>query len=183
VETCDTYLSLTSEFKKAQSYSVLLFPYAGDITDRGQSGWGNKTGYYPNAGAVEVGDNFPPETEAMAYDMSQNILAWDYSAARADLNLVKISKIYDVFSTYINSIMNFYSMTVAITGRPWLEVGDVVVVELPVRDVYGRFLDSNGNVTENFDDAQKLTYQTTVFTRTLSGTRALTDKITAKGES
>jgi hypothetical protein len=182
-ERYEVYESLVSDLKNASDYIGLLFPYGGNINPADRSQWDNLTGYYSNGVFFEVGDNFPPITEANAYDMSDNILAWDYScAADPSENLSKISVINSNYDSEINSIMNYTPMTLTVVGKPWLEVGDTVVVEVPVRDVYGNFLDINGEITDDFDAARKQIYSTTVLTRTLTGIRALTDTIEAKGD-
>jgi len=191
-EEYKVFESMQTDFKTSQNYVGMLFPYAGEISDRGQSGWGKKTGYFVMSGSsetfTEVDDNFSELVEAQAYDMSGNILAWDYSnsSGGGQTDLTKVRAIFtqqvgDGSTTGIDTETDYVPMTLTVDGRPWVEVGDVVIVKRPARNIYGEFLDENGNTTENFEDAKMLEYKTRVLSRTLKGIKALTDIIEAKG--
>lgn len=75
----------------------------------------------------------------------------------------------------------FYScsytpLTATLDGRPWLQVGDSIEIESYVTDTNGDFiLDETGQ-------PKKEKVKAYVLTRTLSGIKALTDSIEAKGE-
>ena len=191
-EDYDVYESMEADFKVNQNYVGLLFPYAGEISDRGQNGWGKKTGYFEMSGSTEifteVDDSFSEAVEVLAYNMSDNILAWDYSnsSGGGQGNLTKIRAVFtqyqgDGTTTGIDVETDYVPMTLKVDARPWVEVGDVITVKRPARNIYGEFLDVNGNVTEKFEDAKMLTYKTRVLSRTMKGIKSLTDIIEAKG--
>jgi hypothetical protein len=97
----------------------------------------------------EQGIVYPAQGGFNAYMLGDNFLCYDLN----DANLARVAQtIYDAFEgiTYVGH-------NTPITGRPWLEVGDVITI------------DSDGEQIDTY-----------IFERTLAGFQCLTDKLSAK---
>lgn len=197
VEIYDSYQSLETEDYQTTAYTKVIFPYAGNIQNKGSSDWGGKTGLYPNSeNDVEVAEEDITDDNT-CYDLTENILAWDYTdiknSAGDSNNLVRISAIYDVLtgnSQEVSSRDNtknqlettYTPVKLVADGRPWVEVGDNILIKTPRTNIYGEYININGNVVENVEEADYEEVNSIVLSRTLSGIKALTDEIEAKGE-
>lgn len=214
-ETYDFYEDLTSEEQAVKDYVGVLFPYAGEITNRGtDDGWGDKTGYYQFNNNEEDGiftldadrDSLD-ENGTNYYDLSENILAWDYSNAGGggQNNLGTIRVICKSLNKMLKKETSYIPLTVILDGRPWVEVGDNIKIKISRTNVYGDFVDENGNAMDvdgylvnsagDYIDENGVKTEepvvgtpavneitTKVLSRTLSGIQALTDTIEVKGE-
>ena len=117
------------------------------------------------------------------YDLTDNLLAWDYSSDHNPDNLQIIQQFGDFFNYSISADTDYTPCRLTVEGRPWVEVGDTITVKIPTINIYGDYLDANGNVVETYAEAEKTDFKTRVFNRTLTGIKALTDKIELKGET
>lgn len=212
-EVYEAYENLETEDNQTTAYSKVIFPYAGNIQNKGSSDWGGKTGLYPNSeNNAEVAEEDISEDNT-CYDLTENILAWDYTdikdSAGGINNLVRISEIYsamtgqaklsydnvdelpeiikELFNKVCQNTKNQLETTytpfkLKADGRPWVEVGDNILIKTPRTNIYGEYVDINGNVVENVEEADYEEVNSIVLSRTLSGIKALTDEIEAKGE-
>ena len=184
-EIYDFYESLKAEESQTELYRQILFPYGGDLAvfQAGKS-TGDKSALYA-PGDVYTDDFISEEDEDFDleninyYEISDNILAWDYSAPGTAVHLQKIQSI---FKELEEQQISYTPLTAVVDGRPWVEVGDNIILRTPKTNIYGEWLDENGEVTE---DINSIVYDETVsivMSRTLKGIKALTDEIEAKGE-
>lgn len=189
-EIYESYEDFYFQEGRMGSYTGIVFNYAGDISvDRNDKNkqWGGKIGYFDEncfeeleEVKTEIGDN------AYCYDMTDNILAYDYSDSKNPYyNLSTIKAIYYLFkNSMILSGEDLYTpMQLTAEGKTWVEVGDTIKIIEPVTNIYGEYLTSSGEVTDNYDNAARITYTSRVLSRTLKGIKALTDTIEAKGET
>lgn len=109
------------------------------------------------------------------YDLTDNVICWQEKESTEFIhpfNDMYNGRITDkrISETYI-----YTPITATVDCRLWVEPGDKVIIKTPKTDVYGNYLlDGNGNViTEDITSF--------VFSRTITGIKALTDKIEAKG--
>lgn len=167
------YESITIDEKSAHDYDGIVFPYSGDIEDSRTGDWGNKTGIFD--GTLIAVDDDPDESKNY-YDISDNILAWDYSSREhTPSSLQKTTKLYNKLIDISANELDYMPITAILDGRLWVEVGDTIIIKEPEIDLEGNFqYDDNGN--QLFAEVKSR-----VFSRTLTGIKALTDTIEAKG--
>lgn len=177
-EEYDFYESLITDEKFVSNFDGIIFPYAGVLEDRYKdSDWGNKTGIFDGK-LVGVDDD--PDESKNYYDISDNILAWDYSSnsnnsVGTQENLEKVVSLYRKLTDIAPKELDYMPITAVLDGRLWVEVGDTIIIKEPKTDLEGNFkYDSNGN--QLFIDIKSR-----VLSRTLTGIKALTDTIEAKG--
>lgn len=216
-EVYNFYESLKVSDDVNQPYTALLFPYAGDIQYSTTSeDWGGKIGLYSDGDekVIEVDDSVSDDEDNSYYDLTENILARDYSDTTNTGNgtgdLVRIKEIYKILTGQANfdyteletelpswaiAILNqvaqnkknqlettYTPLIATVDYRPWVEVGDNVIFKTPKTNIYGEWLDENGDVTEDIDSVAYELTESIVMSRTLTGIKALTDEIEAKGE-
>lgn len=197
-ETYEKYESLFVEESKLKPFVGVLFPYGGKkISNQTviETNKESKNAYYDcaNNQVFELKTDTAAHSELTQailkfhyYDLTDNFLAWDYSADSQADNF----KIIEGFATDFDDSdehriahdTDFTPCRLTVEGRPWVEPGDTIKVKIPKTNIYGNYLDSNGNVVETYAEAQKEIFKTRVFNRTLTGIKALTDNIELKGE-
>lgn len=194
-EVFEYYESLNAEEKTAKAYGFgILFPFGGSGSISNSD---TKTAVF----SIDIGGNYLVTEidnsnndliySQNYYDMSDNILGWDYRDNGLQRDMATISKIYSDFFLLNEAVStfaklprenNYTPLTATVDGRLWLEPGDYVQFKVVKTNTYGEPIDSNGNVVDDIADAEIKTIQSRVFSRTLTGILALTDNIEAKGE-
>lgn len=141
-----------------------------------------KSGYYWNGTFTPLTDQNKSLLKNHYYDITNNILAWDCTSDYQPENLTTISVFGENFQDTINHDTDCFPCTVTVDGRPWVEVGDTIYLKTPSTNIYGEYLNLNGEVVETLAEAEIKTVKTRVMNRTLTGIKALTDNIDLKGE-
>ena len=170
-EQYDYFESFNSGEEKLKALNGILFPYAGNLTgiDRAE----NHTGYFVD-GNIQSVDTDLDDTNN--YDLSDNILSWDYTSSSAVANLHKIFNFSELLEDNLENEMDYFPIRLTVDGRLWVEVGDYIEIKVPETDVYGDYVyDENNNQVFK-------TIKSRVMSRTLTGIQALTDTIEAKGD-
>lgn len=174
-ETYDFYESLTVSENPENIFQGVLFPYGGEIDDNENDITENKTAFYN--GTLSLEEDVELE-DYVYYDITDNIIAWDYSSSSSGSSL-------QVITGFFNSILanvTYTPYTATVDGRPWVEVGDNVVFKIPKTNIYGEWLDENREPTEDINSIAYEEITSIVMSRTLTGIKALTDQLEAKGE-
>ena len=110
------------------------------------------------------------------YDLTDNIICWQ---ERESTGLYHpFNDLYNGEKTTDRQLATGYiytPVTATLDCRLWVEPGDKIIIKRPKTNIYGEYLyDTNGNViTESIESF--------VFSRTITGIKALTDQIEAKG--
>lgn len=111
-----------------------------------------------------------------SYDMTDNIFLYqgsDVSMPVAGTDAVHV--ILTGGTADKLALCNYTPFSATVDGRPWMNAGDKVKINTYKTNVYGSYvLDSNGNRVIT-------TVESYILSRTLTGIKSLTDKITAKG--
>lgn len=193
-EVYEFYESLAMEEKRAKDIKGLLFNYAGELADYQANDSTTHSAYFGLYAAnsnstetdeqiVEVDEDFN-DSYYSYYDLTNNSLVWDYSNTNSSAidNLGAIKNIYRKLKPAFATESNYIPLTATLDCRLWVEVGDTIQIKMPSTNVYGEYLDSNGDVVDDISDAEIKTITSRVFSRKITGIKALTDEIEAKGE-
>lgn len=160
-ETYDFYENLYAEEYNSSGYNGFSFSYGYSLNDRkakttvAESQWGE---------------------DVVTYDFTKNVVCWQKDDG------IGGGLVHDVQSLLHGKTgERFYNcsytpLTATLDGRPWVQIGDGIEIESYVTDSNGDF------VYNNAGQPKKEKVKAYVLSRTLSGIKALTDSIEAKGE-
>lgn len=111
-----------------------------------------------------------------SYDMTDNIFL--YQGSDVSMPVAGTNAVYIILSGGTAdklALCNYTPFSATVDGRPWMNAGDKIKINSYKTDVYGNYvLDSDGNRVV-------ITVESYILSRTLTGIKSLTDKITAKG--
>jgi hypothetical protein len=174
-EEYEFYESLTTDEQTTSDFEGIIFPYGG-VAEEVDKNWENGTGILHSDHTSDVlGTDDDPDESQNYYDVSDNIIAWDYSSNNAGNTLEKANTFYNKLKDNLLDEIDFEPVTAVLDGRLWVEVGDIIIIKVPETDLDGNFsYDSDGN--QLFTEVKSR-----VLSRTLTGIKALTDTIEAKG--
>lgn len=116
----------------------------------------------------------PDDAVEHIYDMTDNILAWQ---SEDTSSVHPMNSLYNGNSGKRLYNSSYAPITASLDGRPWVEVGDRIQINVIQTDTEGNYIYDVDGVTPLTE-----TIESYVLSRTLSGIQALTDKIEAKGE-
>lgn len=159
VETYDFYEDFKPEEYKTTPYDSV------DVTRDDNSASNGKINVYQKIdGAVNN-----------TYDMTKNIFAYPGESTAGVHPFPDIYTGGSLTDTYLRRSA-YTPYTATVDGRLWVEVGDIAEFVVPKTNINGEYVvDDNGNI-------QKNKIRSYILSRTLTGIKALTDKIEAKGE-
>lgn len=110
------------------------------------------------------------------YDLTKNTVCWQEDDGTGGSLVHNVQNLLNHKSGERFYNCSYTPLTATLDGRPWLQVGDGIEIENYITDTNGDFvLDENG-------EPKKEKVKAYVLSRTLSGIKALTDSIEAKGE-
>ncbi|MCH5297804.1 MAG: hypothetical protein J1E85_09050 [Ruminococcus sp.] len=162
-ESYDFYEQLYSEEYITYGYNYLLFSIGGNSR---------------NEKVKKLNSEIGTRTEERIYDFTENILCWQESDGTGNpttSNTNIINLIHD-FSGLKMYAPQYTPMSATLDGRPWVECGDTIRIVVNQTDTEGNYIyDEKGNIETE-------TVKSFMLSRTLTGIKALTDEIEAKGD-
>ena len=168
---------LISLGENTETYSFYEEMYAEEFISHGYSNFIFINGYSGrSAKTIEFEPSFVTSDYIKDYDMTGNIVFWQEDDGTGG------SKVH-----YLNDLLNgesgkrmynsaFTPLSATLDGRLWVNCGDRILINSYKTDENGDYM---------FDENSDLIIETTesfVLSRTITGIKALTDKIEAKGE-
>ena len=162
IEIYDFYEQLYSEEYTTYGYNYLLFTIGGNSRDEKVKKFDSEIG---------------TRTTERIYDLTENILCWQEgdSSGNPTTSNINIVNLIHYFSGLKMYVPQYTPMSATLDGRLWVECGDTVRVVINQTDTEGNYVyDTDGNVKTEIIESY-------VLSRTLTGIKALTDEIEAKG--
>lgn len=160
-ETYDFYENLYAEEYNCTGYNSFNFSYGYSLNNRQSK--------------ITVAES-PLGEENYFYDLTKNIICWQKDDGTGGTLVHNVQNLLHGKTGERFYNCSYTPLTATLDGRPWLQVGDGIEIENYITDTNGDFvLDENG-------EPKKKKIKAYVLSRTLSGIKALTDIIEAKGE-
>lgn len=165
IEIYDTYISLYSEEYESEGYQYARFSNNVDDKD-------SKTVDVDYTGEI---------TSGKVYDFSDNIFLYQTTAIGSTVGgpdtvaHIMINTDGTKITAYKLKDCNYIPFTATVVGRPWNIAGHKIKIKQFKTDINGEYLlDENGDKVVTY-------FESYILSRTLSGIKSLTDKITTKG--
>lgn len=163
IEIYDFYEELYSEEYTTYGYNYFLFTIGGN----------NRNEKVKKMSSDIVGTI----KDERIYDLTDNILCWQKGdgSGNPTTSNININNLIHSFTGSKMYVPRYTPMSAKLDGRLWVECGDKVRVIVNQTDTEGNYIyDENGDVkTEKVESY--------ILSRTLTGIKALTDEIEAKG--
>lgn len=159
-EIYDTYINLYSEEFTSEGYQYARF--SNNVDDK-------------NSKTVDVDYN-TELTSGKVYDFSDNIFLYQKTdITKPSSGTDQVSIIMNGGTTDKLTNCDYIPFTATVIGRPWNIAGHKLKIKQFKTDVNGEYLlDENGDKVVTY-------FESYILSRTLSGIKSLTDKITTKG--
>lgn len=160
-ETYDFYENLYAEEYDCTGYNSFNFSYGYSFTDRkakttvAESQWGE---------------------DVVTYDFTKNVVCWQKDDGTGGALVHNVQNLISGKTGERFYNCSYTPLAATLDGRPWVQIGDGLEIESYVTDSNGDF------VYDNAGQPKKEKVKAYVLSRTLSGIKALTDSIEAKGE-
>lgn len=162
MEVYDFYEELFNEEYITYGYNYFLFANGGNGR---------------NEKVKKLASEIDTRTTERIYDLTDNILCWqesDGSGEPTESNTNIVNLIHSLLGQKMY-LPKYTPMNAKLDGRLWVECGDKVRIIINQTDTEGNYVyDEDGNLLTE-------TVESYVLTRTLTGIKALTDEIEAKG--
>lgn len=162
LEVYDFYEELYNEEYITYGYNYLLFTIGGN--DR-------------NEKVKKIASEIGTRTDERIYDLTDNILCWQESdgtgePTESNINIINLIHSLTGLKMYVPK---YTPLSATLDGRVWVECGDKVRIIVNQTDTEGNYVyDTEGNIKTEIVESY-------VLSRTLTGIKALTDEIEAKG--
>lgn len=158
-ETYEFYESLYAEEYESSGYNDFVFI-------NGYSSREKKTAHCDTLWGEELN----------SYDFTKNTICWQEDDGMGGALIHDVQNLLHGKTGERFYNCSYTPLTATLDGRPWVQVGDGIEIESYLTDTNGDF------VLDDTGQPKKEKVKAYVLSRTLSGIKALTDSIEAKGE-